>query len=386
MWLAITGGADLDIFHLRVTSHDPWRPAIAALVALAIFVAAKGRWSTVRGWIDAADRVDERFLAGALALGLTIAGITYATTVAGGSDSYGYVSEADLWLKGQLKTPQPWMFDAPWPGKRWSFVPLGYMPGNTLRNSESIVPVYSPGLPLLMAGAKLVGGQEGVFWVVPMLGGVMALATFGIGRRLGSPRAGLIGALLVATSPIVLFMIMAPMTDVAVAGAWAAAFYFLLGESRASALAAGLTSAVAILIRPNISFEAGVLGVWYLMRAWRSGAWRHELLRAGLFALGAATGYAAVAMINKSLYGSPLTSGYGAIVEEFTRDNIPVNARLYAQWFIDVHTPAALMGFLPLVLPLKWFWPSAKDRAIFLVIGAFVALILLEFFKFRGGR
>jgi hypothetical protein len=36
--------------------------------------------------------------------------------------------------------------------------------------------------------------------------------TFGIGRRLGSPRAGLIGCWLVATSPAVLLMLMSAIT------------------------------------------------------------------------------------------------------------------------------------------------------------------------------
>ncbi len=317
LWIGVLGGFDLTIGRLHFTSHDPWRSAIGALAALALFVAAKGRASHVRAWIGAADRVDDRLIAAGLAVAVCATGIAFASTVAGGADAYGYVSEADGWISGSLKQPQDWARQAPWPSSRWSFSPLGYRPGDTDEDAWSIVPIYSPGLPLLMAGAKMVGGQEGMFWVVPILGGLLVLGTFGIGRRLGASRAGLIGAFLVATSPAVLFMLVAPMTDVAVAGAWIVAFYFLLAESLPSALLAGLAAGLAALIRPNVAFEVGVLGLWYLLRAWRASEWRREIGRACLFALGAAPGLAAIVAINTYLYGSPLLSGYGSFADQF---------------------------------------------------------------------
>jgi hypothetical protein len=381
-WLLIVGGFDLTLFHTRVSAHTPWRPAVAALIALVIFVAAGGRPAFLWSGLRSLDHLDDRWIAAALAVAICVVGIAYATTVAGGADSYGYVSEADLWLTGHLKSPQTWAQDAPWPSRRWSFAPLGYLPGSTDEDGLSLVPVYSPGLPLLMAGAKLIGGQEGMFWVVPILGGLLVLATFGIGRRLGASRAGLVGAFLTATSPVVLFMLVAPMTDVAVAGAWMVAFYFLLGESRGSALAAGVATAIAVLIRPNLSFEAGVLGLWYLLRAWRSGEWRREILRACLFGAGVAPGVAALAAINTYLYGSPFVSGYGTFAQQFYLSRVPLNATLYTTWFMYAHTPIALVGLIPLTLPLKWLWPAVKDRLIFVVIGAFMSLIFLEFFAY----
>ncbi len=264
----------------------------------------------------------------------------------------------------------------------WSFSPIGYRPGLTDDDAWSLVPIYSPGLPLFMAAGKVIGGQEGMFWVVPILGGLLVLATFGIGRRLGASRAGLVGAFLLATSPAVLFNFMDPATDVAVAGAWIVAFYFLLGESRWSAVLAGLASAVAILIRPNLSFEAGVLGLWYLLRAWRTGEWRRELQRACLFGMGVAPGIAAVAAIYAYLYGSPSVSGYGTFASQFKSVNILPNAPRYAGWFIYAHTPAALAGLVSLAVPLKSLWPGVKDRLVFVVIGLFVSLLVLEFLSY----
>ena len=381
-WAVIGGGVDLTRLHIPFRARDPWRPMLVAAVALVVAFEAVGRVSGARRWVAAAARVDDRVVAGVLATATCVLGIAYSTTVAGGADSYGYVSEADLWLKGELKQPQPWAEEAPWPSRRWSFSPLGYIPGLTEQDASSIVPVYSPGLPLLMAGAKLVGGQEAMFWIVPVLGGLLVLGTFGIGRRLGAPRAGLIGALLVATSPAVLFMLVSPMTDVAVAGAWIVAFYFLLGESRGSALAAGLMSSVAILIRPNLVFEGGVLGLWYVLRLWGTEDRRGELVRACVFAAGALPGIAAVAAINWYLFGSPLMSGYGTLLESLHYSRIGPNARLYFSWFEYAHTPAALVGFVPLILPLKRFWPNLRDRRIFVIIALFVSLLLLEFLAY----
>jgi hypothetical protein len=376
-WAFIAGGVDLTHLHIPFRARDPWREVLIAAVALVVAFEAAGRPSGARRWLAAAARVDDRILAGVLAAATCVVGIAYAETVAGGADSYGYISEADLWLTGELKQPQPWAQQAPWPSASWSFSPLGYRPGLTDADAWSIVPVYSPGLPLLMAGAKLVGGQEAIFWVVPVLGGLLVLGTFGIGRRLGASRAGLIGALLVATSPAVLFLLVSPMTDVAVAGAWIVAFYFLLGESRRSALAAGVTSGLAILIRPNLAFEGGVLGLWYVLRLWRTEDRRGELVRACLFAAGALPGIAAVAAINAYLFGSPLMSGYGSFSQNFDHSRIGPNALRYFSWFEFAHTPAALVGFVPLILPLKRFWPNVRDRRIFLIIAAFVSLLFL---------
>ena len=100
---------------------------LVAAVALVVAFEAVGRVSGARRWVAAAARVDDRVVAGVLATATCVMGIAYSTTVAGGADSYGYVSEADLWLKGELKQPQPWAEEAPWPSRRWSFSPLGYI-------------------------------------------------------------------------------------------------------------------------------------------------------------------------------------------------------------------------------------------------------------------
>ena len=103
-----------------------------------------------------------------------------------------------------------------------------------------------------------------MFFVVPLSAGLLVLGTYSIGRRLGAGTAGLVGALLVATSPVVLYMTTATMTDVPVAAASAWAFSLLLGRTVGTAAGAGLLSALAVLIRSNLTPLAGVLALHYI--------------------------------------------------------------------------------------------------------------------------
>src|SRR4051794_7723278 len=185
----------------------------------------------------------------------------WSTRVAAGADAYGYVSEADLWLRGDLHIDQSFGATVPWPMARWTFTPLGYRPEP---DGYRIVPQYAPGLPLLMAAFKAIAGQCAMFWVVPICGAVLVFATYIIGRRIDRPIVGLAAAWLVASSPTQLFMLMAPMSDVPAAAAWAVAIACVLGDTSASAAAAGAAAGVAILIRPNLAPLAAVILLWLL--------------------------------------------------------------------------------------------------------------------------
>jgi hypothetical protein len=131
------------------------------------------------------------WIAAALAAIVTGTGLIWSTRVAAGADAYGYVSQADLWLRGDLHIDQSFGASVPWPLARWTFTPLGYRPEP---DGYRIVPQYAPGLPLLMAGFKAVAGQCAMFWVVPLCGGALVFATYAIGRRIGRPVVGLAAA------------------------------------------------------------------------------------------------------------------------------------------------------------------------------------------------
>ena len=323
-----------------------------------------------------------------LALGAVFLGLKYGTYIAGGSDSYGYVSQADLWYQRHLAVEQPWVKDLSWPGGQWVFAPLGYRPAAG-RQSLAIVPTYSPGLPMLMAGARSIGGSCAMFWVVPLAGGVLVLATYGIGRRLSSPLAGLIAATLVLSSPVFLFMLMSPMTDVPVAGAWAAALWLLIAADPAAspwrltlrALIAGLVSAIAVLIRPNLVVALVPLALWFPLRAWRAGSEGRirALLDGVLFAVAASTGVVAVALINQYWYGSPLKSGYGDAGSLFAAANIWPNVATYYGWFVQSQTLAPLVGVLALLAPIAAFWPAPRDRLGVIVLAAFAGVVTYSY-------
>jgi len=107
-----------------------------------------------------------------LFLGLAIAtplvvGTAWGTRVAGGSDSWGYVSQAISWSKLDIQPQRPAIHHAPWPKAAASFTPLGY---STTQDGKRIVPTYAPGLPLLMSLPYRFFGLAGVFLVVPFFG------------------------------------------------------------------------------------------------------------------------------------------------------------------------------------------------------------------------
>lgn len=319
-----------------------------------------------------------------LAAATFVTGITYATTAASGADAYGYVSQADLWLDGKLTVDQTWMAAAEWPMARWTLTPLGYRPSDLVEQAWHIVPMYSPGLPLLMAAAKAIGGQELLFWIVPLSGAVLVLATFGLGVRLISPGAGLIAAWLLATSPTILFMLMAPMSDVPVAAAWATSFYFLLDRRPSRAAAAGVAAGLAILIRPNLVFVAAILGFCYVLRLVRNDAPRRdELTQGALFSLGVALAACGIAVLNWKLNGSPLVSGYGALGDAFSSDHFWPNATRYIRWMRETQTPLIFAGAAALLIPWRGLWPAARERGVLLLMAPVVATVFVFYLLYR---
>ena len=376
--VCISGGFDLVLGGVRVfRSHDWIRPFVAGVLGWVIYSACGGRFVLPPEWRANGCRRLCHLAAASLATVTLVVSLLYLTTAIGGADSYGYASQVDLWLKGEPSIDQPWVETVPWPLAKETFTPLGYSPSPEPGRPWRIVPTYPPGLSWLMALAKGIGGQEVMFWVTPIFGALMVLATYGIGCRLASPAAGLIAAWLVATSPVQVFMQMQTMSDGPAGGAWALAIYFLLGTTPAAALASGAATALAIAIRPNLVFGAGILGVWYLVRLWRAQPEeRGARFREGLlFAAASACGVAAIAGVNNALNGSPFRSGYGSLDGFFSTDYIWPNARDYFVWLMQTQTPVVLLGFIALALPIRAVWPAARDRAVIPVLGAFVLAV-----------
>jgi hypothetical protein len=378
------GGFHVAMFGGTLTAHDLWRPLVVALAATVLYVWLTGV-AEVRGQIAQVFRsleravawVDARVLAATIAAAVVAAGIMWMSLAVGGSDSYGYASEAEMWRRGDLVIAQPWTAAVPWPDADRTFAPLGYHSGP---QPHTIAPTYSPGLPILMALAKTVGGQCGMFFVVPISAGIAVLATFGLGTRLATPAAGLAAAWLLATSPVFLFMLMSPMSDVPTAAAWVVAFWCATGRSVSSAAGCGVATAIAVLLRPNLAPMALLAPGWQLLMARRSDGddRRRQIWRGLAMLLVVAPAFATVAWLNQLWYGSPLRAGYGALGDLFAWSNIKPNIVNYATWFSSTQTPAAFAGIAALLVPFRWIW-SDRGRSFVIVVAIFVMTVWLEY-------
>jgi hypothetical protein len=330
VWLS--NGFSLSIGRLRLSSSDPTRPLIIAVLAAFTYLAVAG---PTRAREDAA-RVRQALtparLAAALTIAIFIVGIANNSWGAGASDSYSYVSQMDLWRTGSLKVQIPLAAQVPWPNALAAFTPFGYA---AVAHDLAIAPITGAGLPLVMALFKMIGGQTAAFVVVPMTGALLVWMTFLLGQRVSSDVIGLSAAWLVATSPTFLMMFKTQMSDVPAAAFWALATHWALGSTTRSAAFAGLAASIAILIRPNLAPVAAVISLWLFSKDWR---------RAMLFSVAAAPGALVVAAINNALFGSALSSGYGGLGSIFSISNVPTTLGSYMRWLIETQTPLVLAG------------------------------------------
>jgi Dolichyl-phosphate-mannose-protein mannosyltransferase len=331
----VTGGVDWSTTFFRLSSRDAFRPIVAA-VALVIgycFVA----WddvSAVGSHLEFATRRHARLISLALALATFIIGRTWGTDVAAGSDSYGYLSQADLWRTGHLEIDQSAF--QPWPFDQWTLTPLGYRPGSA---PNTIVPTYPPGLPLLVAASDLVIGPRGRFLLVPIFGALTVWLTFVLGSFLVDELVGVLACLLVAASPAFLYHLMWPMSDVPATAAWALAMAFALHRRP---WLSGTMVGVALAIRPNLVLLSIGVGLVAISRSSKFVVERKSL---GLFVLGIVPAAVGVALFNTGLYGAPWNFGYPEGL--FSARNVWPNAVQYSRWLIQTQTP-----FLLLAIPL----------------------------------
>jgi 4-amino-4-deoxy-L-arabinose transferase-like glycosyltransferase len=254
------------------------------------------------------------------------------------------VSQADLLAQRRITFNEPLILRATWPEAAWSFAPLGYRPG---RQRDEIVPTYPPGLPLAMVVTSAVAGQTGPFLVAPLFGAVCVFATYLLGARLHSRICGVVAAALMTTSPIWLFQVVQPMSDVPAATLWTIA---LLAASAGASIAAGLASSAAILMRPNLFLlGASVLVVLLYSRQWlRRSTLRATATTLAAFGAAAAIGPLVIAASQWRLYGNPLLSGHGTVSELFAIGNIPANVRDYAVRIFVGETPAIVASVVAL--------------------------------------
>ncbi|MGE3277346.1 MAG: ArnT family glycosyltransferase [Vicinamibacterales bacterium] len=285
------------------------------------------------------------------------AGLCWGTWSAGSADAHGYISQAELWLEGNLVVDAPMATTVPWDEAEWTFAPLGYRPGV---EAGTIVPVYPAGLPLVMAGLEAVGGRDAVYLAVPIFGIIAVLATAWLAGRLDSPAAGAVAAVCLASSPTFLFSLMWPMSDVPAAALWMTAVALAAGPGVVSAAGAGVAMGLAVLTRPNLVLMTLAPAAYLLWRAWaaRGGPYqRLALLRLGAAGVLACAGCVGVAAIHTWLYGSPLSTGYGNVTQIYAVDRLPEVATGFAL------RPLALEPALVLLCAIGLAWRLARRDA-----------------------
>ncbi len=367
----LTGGIALSVAGVPFRSSNLARPLLLAAIATAVYVWSSGienaraDMRTLGGWLT------PRIVAGSCAAAVAVVGTASNSWTAGGPDAFCYVTQADLALAGRVSVAVSLAQEAPWPNAIASFTPFGYAPTH---DGSAIAPITGPGLPWLMAGAKLAAGHAAAFLLVPLSGALLVWMTFAIGRRLVSDRVGAGAAWVIATSPTVLAMVKTPMSDVPAAATWAVTTLLLLRRTRRADLAAGVAAGLAVLIRPNLVPLAALAGAWVLFV--RPSPRGSRATAALAVAAGAAPAWLALAAINRSLFGSPLSSGYGQPSDVFSLAHVGPNAVRYVTWLAETQTPLALAGLAALVLPARHLWPTVDGRRGARLLAGLVAIVV----------
>jgi hypothetical protein len=366
LFIALTGGVTTYILGVRFSS----RRIVPAMLVAWIALLGLGI-DVVRARLVQTGTLLERY-SRHLAIGMAaltfIVGVAGGAFTAAGADPYGYVSQARLWTSGSVMQPQNRLArDAPWANAAWSFSPLGYLPG---ADPTYIVPAYPSGLPLQMAVAMTIGGPATGYLVVPILGALAVWLTFLLGRRVSGAGHGLAAALLFACSPVFLFQLVQPMTDVPVTTWWLAAIVAASSGQLIGAACAGLTASVAVLTRPNLALL--LLPVcWYACASASRKRWQSLIA----FAIATLPGLAVVAMVNTLLYGTPLRSGYGGLSEIFHMANVAPNVMRYPTWAFQTYSPFVFLGFAaPWIKPTTLLFRRTAWFAI-----AFAVLLLMSY-------
>jgi hypothetical protein len=257
--------------------------------------------------------------------------------VAGGSDPSGYFNEARLFSHLTLHETQRDLSSLPAATARPRlYNPLGYR--LAADRTGRLVPTYPPGLSLMiLCAAKAVGWRHAGDLVL-VLSSLAGLAlTYRLGRCLGLPQYwSLAGAILLAMSPIYLYMSLWAMSDVP-AMAWATAA--VIAAWKASdrpmwALVAGMCAGVAFLVRPSNFLIAApmLIAIGFSPR------------RIALTVAGGLPGVIAWMAINHAAYGGYLESGYGAIGTEFHEDLIRGTLGFYLHWLPVVLSPLVIIS------------------------------------------
>lgn len=304
----------------------------------------------------------------AVAIGLAAFGVVRGTWAVGGSDSSCYGLMAKTFAAGHLQ-PTTTLASAPWPNASATFAPGGFI-ASPIR-ADAAVPICAPGMSVLMAPLAALFGRDAIFWVTPLAAALLVLSAFAIARQLAGGIAGATAAILVATSPIVLYQTVQPMNDIVTAALWLAA----IAAARRTAIT-GVLIGLAILVRPNLAPLAVVLAVIpFLQHGPTRRAWRSLLLMIA----GSLPGAIAMLWLNHALYGSVIASGYGPASSLFSAANIDANVTNYRHALYQTQN---VIPAIALLAPFVFDGIKRRGSVLLLVFAAVEILIYLFYQPF----
>ena len=239
-------------------------------------------------------------------------------------------------LDGNLVRVEPLVKTFDWYGGGWNFSPLGHRPGVA---AGEIVPTYPMGLPVVMALTRSAFGDFGEHAAVPCSAQpwCSAASCSAAGSTPGS--AAWWRRRCVATSPVQLFHVVQPMSDVPAAAWLVLALAAALGDRWPSAVVAGMCLGMAAATRPNLAPLA--LAVAACAAGWPRRSWRQpRVTRVALLGLGLVPVLGPLMGMNLSLYGSATSTGYGGLDQYFASANILPNVGDYLERIVRGELPA----------------------------------------------
>ena len=376
-WAAVTwltGGFILHVGAVSISSRDPVRPLILALVLYALAWRSLPRHELIRhARMLGADRKADARIALAASICVLIVAVAWNTRASGGSDSSCYLLQADAFARGDLFLRDPLASSAPFPNAAAMFAPTGWAPSPT--EPLAAVPICAPGLALAMAAATIVAGRDAAILIVPLLAAAAVWTAFLLGRRLDSPASGAAAAVLTACSPIFLYQAVQPMSDVPATTLWLATLVACLRRTPAGDAIAGACAALAVLTRPNLALI--IVPLVMLMLSHAGTSWKQRAARIVRFGAAAAPLLLLLAWINQRRYGFALASGYGDTRLLFDVTHLWPNLLRYPRWLIATETPFILLA----IAAPWWAWRRTRDTvnatlAILLSAGLLLATYL----------
>lgn len=286
------------------------------------------------------------------------------------------------------------------------YIPF-FRPEYALYRNGILTTQYAPGWPAMLAAFDSLGLR---WWANPVLAVLTVAMAFWIGRRLHSPFAGVVAALLVGTQEWFVYEATGSMPHVGTAAALTAATAMLLASETAGPRArvalrvlAGSSLGLAVATRPLTGVAIGAsIGIWMIAR----GGWRPaHLLQLGIpVGLGLAVPAAFVLYYNAITTGDPLVFGYKAVHGPLHDLGFGLRGYRYYYGALDpvvranpftfelalrhLHARSWLFAreLLPvfLVLPVLWLAIARGARIRAGIVGAFLFLPVAYFFYFSS--